>query len=210
MKESDLYPPIKAYLEAQGFEVKSEIGAADVMAVRDGDPPVIVELKTSLNLTLILQGVSRLSLFDDVYLAIPQPKKWGHRYKDITAILRRLGLGLLTVNADQVDAHLDPVPYHPRKNVARRGQMLREFQRRSGDPNVGGTTGVKRVTAYRQDALRLAMHLRHTGPQSPAQCAKATGVDRASAILRDDHYGWFARISRGVYELTEKGRSALE
>ena len=34
--------------------------------------------------------------------------------------------------------------------------MLREFQRRVGDPNTGGTTGVKRMTAYRQDALRLA------------------------------------------------------
>ena len=36
MKEADLYPPVKAYLEAQGFEVKAEVGALDVMARRAG------------------------------------------------------------------------------------------------------------------------------------------------------------------------------
>ena len=34
MKEADLYPPIKSYLEAQGYTVKAEIGACDVMALR--------------------------------------------------------------------------------------------------------------------------------------------------------------------------------
>ena len=30
MAETDLYAPIKAWLEARGFEVKAEVGAADV------------------------------------------------------------------------------------------------------------------------------------------------------------------------------------
>lgn len=209
MKESDLYPPVKAFLEAQGFEVKAEVGAADVMALRAGDPPVIIELKTALNLTLILQGVARQSLFEDVYLAVPHPPKWTHRYKDLTALLRRLGLGLLTVRAGRVEAHLDPAPYQPRRNAARAGRMLREFQRRQGDPNQGGTTGVKRMTAYRQEALRLAACLAETGPASPASCARATGVARAAAILRADHYGWFDHPARGLYALSAAGRAAL-
>ena len=210
MKESDLYPPVKAFLEAQGFEVKAEVGAADVMACRGDDPPVIVELKTALNLTLILQGVARQALFDDVYLAVPQPPKWTHRYKDLTALLRRLGLGLLTVKGERVEAHLDPAPYQPRKNAARAGRLLREFQRRVGDPNTGGTTGVKRMTAYRQEAMKLARHLHDHGPQSPAQCARATDVPRAATILRADHYGWFDRIDRGVYDLSPKGRASCD
>ncbi|MFZ1470306.1 MAG: DUF2161 family putative PD-(D/E)XK-type phosphodiesterase [Paracoccaceae bacterium] len=206
MKESDLYAPVKAFLMAQGFTVKSEIGAVDVMAIRGDEPPVIVELKTALNLTLILQGVARQSLFADVYLAVPQPPKWTHRYKDLTALLRRLGLGLLTVKGAQIEAHLDPAAFQPRLNPPRAGRLLREFQRRVGDPNTGGTTRVKRMTAYRQDALRLASALA-TAPNSPAHLAKLLDIANARAILSDDHYGWFERLSRGIYALTPKGRA---
>lgn len=209
MKEADLYPPIKAFLEGQGYEVKAEIGAADVMACRGEEPPVIVELKLTLNLNLILQGVARQALFEDVYLAVPHPPKWTHRYRDLTALLRRLGLGLLTVRAGAVEAHLDPAPYQPRLNKPRAGRMLREFQRRAGDPNLGGTTGVKRMTAYRQEALRLAAFLAETGQASPAHCAKATGILRAAAILRADHYGWFDHPARGLYALSPAGQEAL-
>jgi hypothetical protein len=209
MKESDLYLPLKAFLEAQGYAVKSEIGPADVMAIRGDEPPVIVEMKLALNLTLILQGVARQALFPDVYLAVPQPGKWPHRHADLTALLRRLGLGLLTVSASgEVAAQLDPGPWQPRVRATRAGRLLREFQRRVGDPNIGGTTGVKRMTAYRQDALRLAAHLA-AAPASPAALVTATGVARAGAILRDDHYGWFERVARGVYALTPKGLAAL-
>ena len=208
MTESDLYAPLKAYLESQGYTVKSEIGPADIMAIRATEPPVIVEMKTALNLPLILQGVARQSLFADVYLAVPQPPKWTHRYKDLTALLRRLGLGLLTVKGAAVDAHLDPAPYQPRLNPTRAGRLLREFQRREGDPNTGGTTRVKRMTAYRQDAIRLATAL-ITEPNSPATLAKALSIPNARAILSDDHYGWFERIARGTYALTPKGHQAL-
>ena len=208
MKEADLYAPLKAYLEAQGYTVKSEIGPADIMAQRGEDPPVIVEMKTALNLSLILQGVARQSLFADVYLAVPQPPKWTHRYKDLTALLRRLGLGLLTVKGTHVEAHLDPAPYAPRLNPQRAGRLLREFQRRVGDPNTGGTTRVKRMTAYRQDAIRLATALRDA-PASPAALAKSLQIPKARAILSDDHYGWFERIARGTYALTPKGHQAL-
>jgi len=210
MREADLYPPVKAFLEAQGYTVKAEIGAADVMACRAGDAPVIVELKTSLNLTLILQGVARQGLFDTVYLAVPQPPRWTHRYRDLLALLRRLGLGLLTVRAGKVEPHLDPAPYQPRKNLAKAGRLLKEFHKREGDPNVGGTTGIRRMTAYRQDALRLAAALATLSDgSSPAALAQATGVARAGAILRANHYGWFDHPAKGRYCLSGSGHAAL-
>ncbi len=208
MRESELYPAVKAFLQAQGYEVKAEVGPADVMALRGDEPAVIVEMKTALNLALILQGVARQGLFDHVYLAVPQPSKWTHRYRDLVALLRRLGLGLLTVREGRVEAHLDPGPYQPRRSAPRAGRLLREFQRRAGDPNIGGTTRVPRMTAYRQEALRLAQLLAE-GPASPAALARATGIARARAILADNHYGWFDRISRGVYSLSPLGRQAL-
>ena len=35
-REQDLYAPVKALLEAQGYEVKGEVGAADVVGIRGG------------------------------------------------------------------------------------------------------------------------------------------------------------------------------
>ena len=68
--ETDLYPPIKTMLEQQGFVVKGEIKQCDVMALRD-EQMLVVELKTTLNLTLILQAVERLALTEFVYIAVP-------------------------------------------------------------------------------------------------------------------------------------------
>ena len=153
--------------------------------------------------------ISRQTLFDHVYLAVPVgPKGWSLRYKDMIRLCRRLGLGLLAVKLGPVptiEAHLDPGPHAPRKNTAKAARLLREFDRRAGDPNTGGTTGIKRITAYRQDALRCVAHLVAEGPSSPAQIARATGVTKAASILRADHYGWFERTQRGIYALTPTG-----
>lgn len=212
MRETELYPPVKAYLEAHGYRVKGEVGDCDVMAVRGPEPPVVVELKTTFSLALVMQGVARQAVFDHVYLgvAVPPKKGWGPRYKDILRLCRRLGLGLLAVREGAVEAHLDPGPYQPRQRAKAAERLLREFERRVGDPNVGGTTGIKQVTAYRQDALRCARHLAETGPAKGADVAKATGVGRATALMRADHYGWFERVETGIYALTPAGSAGLE
>lgn len=212
MKESDLYPPVKAYLQAQGYDVKAEIGDCDLMAIRGDEAPVVVELKLTFSLALVMQGVARQTMFDDVYLAVPVSgdRGWKLRYKDIIRLCRRLGLGLLAVKGNGVEAHLDPGAYQPRKQKRRIGRLLKEFERRVGDPNDGGTTGVKRMTAYRQDALRCAILLQRDGPTKAALVAKGAGVTRAAAIMRADHYGWFERASRGIYALTPKGAAGLK
>ncbi len=210
MREADLYLDLKAYLEGQGYEVKAEIGACDLMAVRGAEPVLVVEMKLTFSLGLVMQGIARQSLFDNVYLAVPVAEKgWTLRYKDIIALCRRLGLGLLAVKPGHgVEAHLDPAPYTPRKNLNKAARLLREFGRRVGDPNIGGTTGIKRVTAYRQDAMRCLAVLQN-GAQKGAIVAKASGVVRASTLMRDDYYGWFEKVAYGTYGLSENGRLAL-
>lgn len=208
MREADLYPPIKAYLESQGYQVKAEIGSCDVMARRGEEPPLVVELKTGFTLSLVLQGVARQKMFEFVYLAVPKGRRWPGRYADIVLLCRRLGLGLLTVRGGRVEAHLDPGPHQPRQAKKAVARLLREFDRRVGDPNIGGTTGVRRMTAYRQDALRCAYHLAR-GPCKAADVARLAGVLRAARLMRDDHYGWFERVSRGVYGLSPQGVRAL-
>ncbi|KEO57540.1 DUF2161 domain-containing phosphodiesterase [Thioclava indica] len=213
MREADLYPPIKTYLEGQGYEVKAEIGACDVMARRGNEPPLVVELKTTFSLALIFQGIERQTHSDLVYLAVPvsSERGWKLRYKDIARLCRRLGLGLLAVdvNRAKVEAHLDPGDHTPRKNRKAATRLLREFERRVGDPNVAGTTRTKRMTAYRQDALRCAAYLGANGAAKPATLARATGVTRAATLMRADHYGWFDHPERGLYALSPKGQAAL-
>ncbi|WP_165016214.1 DUF2161 family putative PD-(D/E)XK-type phosphodiesterase [Rhodobacter sp. SGA-6-6] len=213
MREADLYPALKAYLQAQGYEVKAEVGACDILARRGDEPPVVVEMKRSFSLQLVLQGIARQGLVETVYLAVPAPgpRGWSLRYRDILALCRRLGLGLLAVDPVKggVDAHLDPGPYTPRRNATKAARLLREFERRVGDPNTAGTTGVPRMTAYRQDALRCAADLAAQGPSRPAEVARRTGVARAATLMRADHYGWFDRPARGTYALSPKGQAAL-
>lgn len=213
VKETDLYPPVKAYLQAQGYDVKAEVGAADLVALRGEEGPVIVELKTRFSLALFHQGVERLALADLVYLAVPRGQGRGFT-KALTAniaLCRRLGLGLLTVRLRDgfVEAHCDPGPFRPRVSKPKQQRLLREFSRRVGDPNTGGATRVGLVTAYRQDALRCAAHLAAHGPARGRDVRNATGVDRATDIMRADHYGWFERVGLGTYALTAKGRAGL-
>jgi hypothetical protein len=169
---------------------------------------VIVEMKLSFSLQLVLQGVVRQGLFDHVYLAVPVTKGWTQRYRDIIALCRRLSLGLLAVGPKGVEAHLDPGPYAPRLKTKPAARLLREFARRVGDPNEGGITGTAKMTHYRQDAVRCGLYLQ-AGPCKAAVVARATGVARAATQMRDDHYGWFERVERGVYQLTPKGHAAL-
>lgn len=213
-RETELYAPVKALLESQGYEVKAEVGAADIVACREGeDDPVIVELKTGFSLALFHQAIARQALSEAVYIAVPRVS--GRRFlravKDNIALCRRLGLGLILVRLQDghVEVRLDPAPYRPRQSTPRKGRLLREFARREGDPNTGGSVRQGLVTAYRQDALRIAEHLDRHGPSRGAEVARATGVDSATRMMADDHYGWFERVERGVYALTPNGARAL-
>ncbi|MEZ5913155.1 MAG: DUF2161 family putative PD-(D/E)XK-type phosphodiesterase [Paracoccaceae bacterium] len=215
MRETELYAPVKALLEAQGYDVKAEIGAADVLALHPDAPeqPLIVELKTGFTLSLFHQAVARLAVTDLVYLAVPRGtgRRWQQALKQALTLCRRLGLGLIAVRiADgHTEIHLDPAPYQPRKSAPRRHRLLREFARRSGDPNTGGATRSGLVTAYRQDALKIAALLAAQGPSKGAGVARQTGVARATRMMADDHYGWFERVDKGIYRLTPNGHAAL-
>ncbi len=212
-REQDLYPPVKALLERQGYTVKGEVGAADIMALRDGDAPVIVEMKLKFTLALFHQAIARLQVTDQVYIAVCKPKGRSARraLRDNLAMCRRLGLGLITVKPDsRVEVQCDPGPYAPRRNKAKAARLLREFDRLEGDPNAGGATRHGIVTAYRQDALKCAAHLAEAGATKGSEVAGATGVAGATRLMRDNHYGWFEKVEMGVYALTGAGFEGLK
>ena len=216
--ESALYLPIKAFLEAQGYEVKGEVEDCDVVGRRGDEAPVIVELKQRFTLELIVQGVERQRLSNHVYLAFPAPTKksqtvWNKKQRSVISLCRRLGLGVLLVHQPKkrrhwVEPRLDPGPYKPRPDTRGRGRLLREFHQRVGDPNKGGINKRQVMTAYRQGALLCAHHLRD-GPLKLADVREGTHVTEASRLIQRNVYGWFDKVDRGVYALSPKGREAL-
>lgn len=206
--ESDLYGPVKSLLVGQGYDVKGEVGAADLVAVHPEalEEPVVVELKVNFSLSLVHQGIARQAISDWVYLAVPtgSGQRWHTSLKANQKLCRRLGLGLIVVRLrdEHVQVVVDPAPFKPRKSAQRKRLLLREFARREGDPNLGGSASRGgTVTAYRQDADRLRVYLLEHGPTKGAHVAKATGVKLATRMMADNHYGWFERISPGVYGL---------
>ncbi|THF73097.1 DUF2161 family putative PD-(D/E)XK-type phosphodiesterase [Cohnella fermenti] len=94
---------------------------------------------------------------------------------------------------------------------AKRGakKLLQEFEARSGDYNVGGSSKRKLVTAYRERSIQCALALECGGPASPKRVRELTGCPNAASMLRDNYYGWFRRVERGVYELTPAGSAGL-
>jgi hypothetical protein len=212
--ETDLYAPVKSLFEALGFTVKAEIAAADIVARRGDDPPVIIELKLSFTLALLHQAIARQAMSDAVYVAVP---KWKGRagwktFKGNISLCRRLGLGLISVDLAGHNAriHCDPAPYHPRKSKVKLDRLKAEFDRRQGDPNTGGSTRRKIMTAYRQAAIRCAKVLKIHGPSRGADVAKLADVSIATRLMADNHYGWFVRVARGVYDLTSEGAAMLD
>lgn len=205
-REVDLYPAVKAFLEGEGFEVKGEVRGCDVVGVRGDEPPVIVELKLRFTLGLVLQALDRLRVSERVYLAVPAE---AIRRRGIRPLCRRLGLGLLVVHGprQRVEVEVEPGPYRPPHDRRRTGLLISEHARRRGDPTPGGATRVPIMTAYRQEALRIAAALR-VGPASVAELREVAAAPNAGRILVRDAYGWFERVQRGSYRLRDAGRAA--
>jgi hypothetical protein len=214
-RESDLYAPVKGFLEALGYTVRGEVGRCDIVGVLD-DAMIAVELKLGFGLPVLYQALRRLPSVDLVYVGVGVPegriarRNWDAQVPDAVRLCRMLGVGLLSVRGGRVVVHADPGPYQPRKRAAQRARLLGEFVRRTGDHNVGGTTKRARVTAYREEALACARVLAGGGAMRGSAVRDAAGVVRAGVVLRDNVYGWFERVERGVYGISDKGREALE
>jgi hypothetical protein len=211
LKETELFAPIRDHFTSLGYEVAAEVNHCDVVAVKD-DEIVIIELKRSLNITLLTQAVDRQSLTPKVYLAIPEPANpGGRRFKAQQRVVKRLGLGLITVYESplRVVANIRQAPdWQGSINARRRDRLLKEVAGRTLQRNIGGATRIPVYTAYRETAVMLANLLLINGPSRVAELRGYTG-EKTQSILSRNIYGWFVRESRGIYSLTETGRCEI-
>ena len=229
MLEIDLYQPVKDYLQDHGYVVQAEVRHCDIVAQR-GQQIVVIELKTSINLTLLIQATDRQAITSAVYVAIPEiANRRSRQWRGTTRVLRKLQLGLLVVNFGplgvSVKKEFDPsgssaitLPEHeievvedvtPRKSKQQTA-IVREIEGRSGSYNTGGIHQQKLITAYRENAVLIACCLQHNGASSTRELRQQGTGEKTSSILSANHYHWFERVSRGVYSLTPQGAKDLE
>lgn len=210
MKETDLYLPVKNLLLSQGFEVRAEIKNIDILASKD-DFYCAVELKTKPSLKLIYQAIDRQKTADQVFIAIPKSAVNMRRspYRNFVYLLRRLEIGLILVSQEEAEVVFDATAYDMEKSRARyknrKSNMLKEYRLRKSNQNIAGTKG-KTMTLYKEQVLKICAYLLKHGQVSIKEIKEATKIEKTASILQKNYDGYFIRVSRGIYQLTDTGR----
>ncbi len=215
--EQDLYGPIKVFFEEKGYLCDGEVDDMDMYMEKDGES-LAVELKVSLDFKAVQQAALRQKITDFVYIGIFKPKNMGSgSFKDKLYLLKRLGIGLIVVSkrSGTVEIVSEPVVSElenfKKRNKNKKAHASKEFNKRLTKNNVGGVRGTKIISSYREEALLVLDALTELGGEaSTRDVKKLSKVDRATAIMYDNHYGWFENVKKGSYRVTDRGYDALE
>ncbi|OZQ81176.1 hypothetical protein [Paenibacillus sp. VTT E-133291] len=157
MRETDLFEPVKYWLEEREWDVYAEVtgvgGRADIVG-RHGMAVLNVELKVQLSFELLSQAVDRKAYFHYVYIGIPKRKTPIPRIA--RDLLNREGIGLLEIQNDFVSMSLPgrfnrPAPYH---NIKWDSVLRPEYKL-----HVGGDNGPHIQTPYKLLMNGIRNHL---------------------------------------------------
>lgn len=216
--EEDMYEHIKSYFDSLGYTVHGEVKSCDITAQKD-DQLIIFELKKSLSVDLLIQGVKRQKLSDLTYICVPRPLKFRYnaKFRDTLFLLKRLQLGLIFVDVERasIEIMLEPKEYDMVKakkssyNRKKRKAVETEISKRKTSRNKGGSFQKKLVTSYREDALRL-LYLSSINNYISPKDGVSIGIINSSRILNNNHYGWFDKVERGKYKISNKGLKEYE
>ena len=207
---TSLYDTVKTFLVARGFEVRGEILGCDIVAVREGEPSMLVicEPRMTLSLELLLQGVDRSRAADEVRLAVTATRRGRDRDRRAHRPCRMLGFGMLAVDTGKgkVEVPVEPGPWRPRANLPRRRRLLGEHAARRGDPDQEGVDPgrLRRALGDVDPDHRAAAR---EGPKRPRDLRSVT--PKVGRVLLRNVHGWFERVEPGPYRLAEAGEIAL-
>lgn len=212
--ESELFIPVKKLFEGMGYIVNAEVKGCDVTAVNE-DELIIIELKKNLSVTLLAQGLTRQKSGAVTYIAVPKPKNYSPKtFRDTLYVIKKLELGLIFVsirgNYSYAEIIQHPEPFKPVKiNYKKRRSIIKEIDGRTIDKNTGGVNGTKIATAYTEKCIKIACILDMYGELSPKQIRLLGGDEKCSTILRSNVYGWFNHPAKGIYSISETGRTGI-
>lgn len=217
--ERDLYEPIEQYFQELGYVVHGEVHHCDITAVKE-EELVIIELKLSLTVDLLIQASNRKRMTDLVYVAIPKPKvkMKSKKWHELCLLLKRLEVGLITVqfidSKAKVEVIFPPEPFNQKKSQAyykkHRKRLLAEIEGRSVSRNIGGSTKMKIMTAYKESCIHIASLLLEHGPLKPKQLREYGTGDKTLSILHKNYYKWFEKVGHGTYQISQQGKAEIQ
>lgn len=217
LSEKNLFNPIKEYFEGFGYVCDGEVGDIDLY-MEKGDENLAVELKVSLDFKAVQQAALRQKVADTVFIGIYKPKDlYSTSFKDKIYLLKRLGIGLIVVSqkSGMIEVVSEPIVseisnFKP-ANSKKRKAISQEFKKRRTKLNVGGVTGTKIISSYREDALLVLDALCELGGEgSSRDVHKLSQIEKSTSIMYENYYSWFENVDKGKYRISEKGYDALE
>ncbi len=214
MKEYELFPVLKEHFVAQGYKVNAEVKDCDMTAVKD-DELIIIEMKTSLNITVLYQALERKKLSPNVYIAIPRPKRDYRKTKlKMKNLITKLDLGLIVI--DVVNRGLE-VLVHPQVNPTQRinsnkkAKLVSEINNRSVDENIGGKNKTKILTAYKELGIALCVVINIEEEVDTNTLREKYGFDiKTTKYLHTNFFRWYKKVGKGTYQLTKEGKEVLK
>ncbi|MDR2940102.1 MAG: DUF2161 domain-containing phosphodiesterase, partial [Clostridiales bacterium] len=91
-------------------------------------------------------------------------------------------------------------PKQNKKNLA----LTKELLNRKSE-TTGGVNKRRIMTGYREEAVKIACALLKNGEMRATDLINTFGCDKkTNSILYNNHYGWFIKIQRGVYNISDK------
>ncbi len=214
MKEYEMFPMIKSYFESMGYKVNAEVKDCDVTAVR-GDELVVVEMKTSLNITVLYQALERKKVTPLVYIAVPKPKKnYRKSILKMKNLLNKLQMGLLIIDVvnGACVSFLEPEEdKSQRQNNVKKAKIVKEISRREVDENLGGVNKTKILTAHKELGIALCVVIEKEGVVTSKVLRDRYGFDKdVNTYLHRNFHRWFKKVATATYELSTEGKKLLE
>ncbi|ATF13535.1 hypothetical protein A616_16595 [Brevibacillus brevis X23] len=171
MKESDLYEPVKKWLEQNGYSVFSEVSPryssrrVDVVGVNP-ESVAVVELKLSLSLDLLDQAVnwSNRKYANYIFIAVPWNRKGSPRIDNdlVRYICDQFKIGVLFVQKDKNELYINDKPYMKAKYIKVNNKELNfretieQFKQEYINSELkGGHSGGGYITQYRVTIERV-------------------------------------------------------
>jgi len=166
-------------------------------------------MKTAFNLKLVYQALERRKLAEEIYVCIPRPKTGARSrsWRNMTELLKELKIGLITVALDSPVKTVEIVlESGERERKGKRAESLKkEFEGRNIDLNTGGINKTKLITAYREKSIKMAVLLDENGEVSFKEARIIGCEERELKVCTSNFYGWFERVKKGTYKLTDRG-----
>ena len=140
------------------------------------------------------------------------------RWRELVHLIRRLELGLILVSFQGRKPSLDIV-HEPalfdrkksmRQNKKKRDKLMIEARSRRSNKNIGGSSNITMMTAYKEISIQIAFYIDYLGPMSAQELRKLSTGEKTYGILYNNYYKWFKRVGRGTYDLTDFGREAYK